>query len=136
MGRCRITFEIKPASVQSERPRGLIVKNGWQGGFAFELRPDGRVAAVWSADRDDGRVEVVSSVPVRAGEWNRVEFVNDLRQAVLSVNGVASSPVAVPARRVYGNCEVVLGGGREGFDFYAGALRRLTVEGRSGRSAE
>ncbi len=128
MGRCRITFEIKPTSVRSERPRGLIVKIGWQGGFAFELRPDGRVAAVWSANKDDGCVEVVSSEPVRADEWNRVEFVNDLRQAVLSLNGVASPSVAVPARRVYGNCEVVLGGGREGFDFYVGALRGLTVE--------
>ncbi len=49
---------------------------------------------------------------------------------------MVSAPVAVPARRVYGNCEVVLGGGREDFDFYVGALRGLTVEGRSGRAAE
>ena len=80
------------------------------------------------ANEDDGRVEVVSSEPVRADEWNRVVFVNDLRQAVLSLNGVASPSVAVPARRVYGNCEVVLGGCRDDLDAYVGALRGLTVE--------
>ena len=122
-----ISFELNPDVSCATQTVGVISRRGWQSGFSFFLRPGGRLVAVWREAPGAKGVFVNGGAPVRLGEWNGVRLVWDGVSAKLEVGGRAGEAVAIPVRRIYGNCYVTVGGASANERPYRGKVRNLTV---------
>lgn len=132
MDKGTIAFEMKPDSSCASNRTGVIFKDGVQSGFSFALDAGGSLLALWREKPAAKAVTVAGGARVRYGEWNAVRLRWDGLVARLEVNGKAGRTVPVPAKRIYGNCYVNLGGHANGERPFKGEIRNLHVTGDGG----
>lgn len=130
-----IRFQLNPAPWRG-KPQSVIFNQGWTDGISVNLTADGRIEAVRSflirdntanETKDYERLE--SKTRLTPGKWTAVEIVANARSMSIYVDGKFDSRIKLQPVRSIGNCTVMLGGGMQNYENYAGLLDELFVSG-------
>ena len=126
MGAFRLSFEFKPDDAARDQEMFSCGTSKLYGGLAYVAIEKGGLSAVLCGQRDD-HTNFRNVGKVKAGEWNRVEFIWDIDTAELTLNGVSSGkrPCVAPLRY---DCAAWFGGRKD--RLFRGFIRNVRIDYR------
>jgi len=118
-GAYTLAFEIKPTST---KPQTVFAHRGQTYGSIIIRLENGKLTGIYY-DQRANLIVIKPHLAVPVNEWSKVEVVNNLKDIIFKVNGVAGDPTPYPGPGFANACCVFGGTQPEWFEGYLKSLR-------------